>query len=161
MIRGMLESDTSRVLEIYEMGIKTQNVTFETTVPLWEEWDLKHHYHSRFVFGEEVKVLGWVALSPVSTRKTYDGVAEVSLYVDVNYSGRGIGTALMNKAIESSEANGIWTLYSSIFSENTASIRIHNASGFRRIGLREKIACLGVVWRDTVIMERRSKIAGV
>lgn len=161
MIREMLLSDAPRILEIYEMGISTRNATFETAVPLWEEWDGNHHGHSRFVYCEDGKVVGWVAVSPVSTRRAYAGAAEISLYVDVNCSGRGIGTALMNKVIQSSEAYGIWTLYSSIFPENLASIAIHRACGFRLVGVREKIACLDGKWRDTVIMERRSKIVGV
>jgi phosphinothricin acetyltransferase len=128
--------------------------------PTWKEWDLTHHSHSRSVFVEDGKVVGWVAIAPVSTRKVYDGVAEVSVYIDSGYSGKGIGAMLMKKVVESSESQGIWTLYSSIFLENTASIKIHLACGFRQIGIREKIACLNGVWRDTVIMERRSKIVG-
>jgi L-amino acid N-acyltransferase YncA len=160
MIREMMKSDDQRILEIYKMGMKTGNATFESTIPTWEEWDIKHHSHSRFIFVDDEKVVGWVAIAPVSTRKVYGGVAEVSVYTDLAYSGKGIGLMLMETVIESSERQGIWTLCSSIFPENTASLKIHYASGFRQIGIREKIACLGGVWRDTVIMERRSKVVG-
>ncbi|HWP95447.1 MAG TPA: GNAT family N-acetyltransferase [Syntrophomonadaceae bacterium] len=161
MIREMLQSDGQRIIEIYAMGMKTGNATFETEIPSWEEWDSKHHSHSRFVFVENNKVVGWAAICPVSTRKVYAGVAEVSLYIDVNYSGQGIGTQLMRMVIESSERNGIWTLFSVILAENNASININQVCGFRQIGIREKIACLDGIWRDTVIMERRSKSVGI
>ncbi|VBB05338.1 acyl-coa n-acyltransferase [Lucifera butyrica] len=161
MIREMLLTDASRVLEIYGMGIKTRNATFETRIPSWEEWDSKHHSYSRFVWIENNVVAGWVAIAPVSARTAYAGVAEVSLYVDLNHSGKGIGKLLMERVIESSEKNNIWTLSSSVFPENTASLKIHQQCGFRQVGIRERIACLDGIWRDTVIMERRSKTVGV
>ncbi len=161
MIRSMTEEDGKRVLEIYAQGIRTGNATFETQVPGWDEWDKKHLQHSRFVFRNGNDAVGWAALSPVSAREVYRGVAEVSVYVDPEFGGRGIATALMHAMIESSERNGIWTLFASIFPENTASIRLHEKCGFRRIGTREKIAMLNGVWRDTAIFERRSSIVGV
>ena len=105
--------------------------------------------------------VGWVALSPVSAREVYKGVAEVSIYVGEKYLGQGIGTKLMQTVIESSEANGIWTLYTSLFPENEASVRLHKKFGFREVGIREKIARLDDVWRNTLILERRSKVVGV
>ncbi|MFN8257560.1 MAG: N-acetyltransferase family protein [Bacteroidales bacterium] len=161
MIREMTDMDSFRVLDIYRMGLETGNATFETSVPTWMDWDLKHLKHSRFVYIENNNILGWVSLSPVSTRKVYEGVAEVSIYIDINNLGRGIGSKLMGKVIESSEKHGIWTLYSSVFPEITATLKLHHKFGFRTIGVREKIARLDGKWRDTVLLERRSKIVGL
>ena len=160
MIREMITRDGSRVLEIYQMGLDTKNATFETVVPKWNDWDLNHLKHSRFVYLDGDKILGWIALSPVSTRKVYEGVAEVSIYVDTHFSGKGIGSKLMKKMIESSEKNGIWTLYSSIFPENMATLKLHDKFGFRVIGTRERIAMLDGIWRDTILLERRSNVTG-
>jgi len=143
------------------MGIETRNATFETNLPNWEDWSSRHLKHSRFVFENNGEILGWVALSQVSSRLVYRGVAEVSIYIDLNHSKKGIGSELMNKVIQSSEENGIWTLQSSVFPENKATLRLHEKFGFRVIGKRERIACLDGVWRDTLIFERRSKIVGV
>jgi phosphinothricin acetyltransferase len=161
MIREMTQQDGSRVLEIYRMGIDTGNATFETEIPLWTDWDLKHLKHSRFVFVEKQEISGWIALSLVSPRKVYQGVAEVSVYVDPLSHGKKIGSRLMERVIVSSEEHGIWTLYSSIFPENQTSLRLHEKTGFRIIGTREKIAHLDGQWRDTVLLERRSKVVGV
>jgi len=161
MIRDMLKNDKRQILDIYEKGLKTKNATFETNLPSWEEWDAHHHKHSRFVYLNNNSIIGWVALSPVSTRYVYRGVAEISIYIDPDYSGRGIGSELMEKAIFSSEVNGIWTLYASIFPENKASLRLHEKFGFRKIGMREKIASLDGIWRDTIILERRSANVGM
>jgi L-amino acid N-acyltransferase YncA len=155
MIREMLQSDGSRVLEIYKTGLETRNASFETMVPSWEEWDNKHLLHSRFVFQEE-QVMGWIALSPFSERKVYNGVAEISIYVDSRFHRKGIGSALMDKVIISSELNGIWTLVSSVFPENDATLKLHMKFGFRIIGKRERIAQLDGIWRDTVLLEKRS-----
>jgi L-amino acid N-acyltransferase YncA len=160
MIREMFETDSSRVLEIYKLGIETRNATFETSLPTWSEWDSKYYKHSRFVYDLNGKVLGWIALSPTSTRNAYRGVAEVSIYIDLNYARQGIGSMLMESAIRSSEENGIWTLQSSVFKENIATQRLHEKFGFRVLGIREKIATLEGIWRDTIILERRSKIVG-
>ena len=160
MIRVMNTDDSNRILEIYKMGLETGNATFETIVPSWDDWDSMHNKHSRFVYIENEKILGWIALSPVSTRKAYEGVAEVSVYVDTCTLGKGIGTRLMEEVIQSSELNGIWTLYSSVFPENTATIKLHEKFGFRIIGRRERIAQLGSRWRDTILFERRSRQTG-
>jgi len=158
MVRDMTESDSSRVLEIYKQGIETLNATFETSAPTWKEWDSKHIKHSRFIFEENGLVIGWIALSQVSARLVYRGVAEVSIYIDLNYANRGIGSKLMEEAVNSSERNGVWTLQSSVFPENIATLKLHEKFGFRVLGKREKIASLNGVWRDTLILERRSKI---
>jgi phosphinothricin acetyltransferase len=160
-IREARDADGTAILAIYRSGIATRNATFETVVPRWEEWDRRHHAHSRFVYEEDGRVLGWVALAPVSSRQAYSGVAEVSIYVAPEAEGRGTGTKLMERAIASSEAHGIWTLYAALFPENEASVRLHLKCGFRRVGTRERIARLDGVWRDTLIMERRSQVVGV
>ncbi|RUT79731.1 GNAT family N-acetyltransferase [Ancylomarina longa] len=161
MIREMTEQDASRILEIYEMGLLTRNATFETRVPSWSDWDLNHLRHTRFVYEENGKVIGWLALSPVSQRKAYEGVAEVSVYLDTNHLGKGIGSLLMDKGIGSSEKEGIWTLFSSVFPENVATIKLHEKFGFRIIGTREKIAQMDGKWRDTLLLERRSSVIGI
>ena len=161
MIREMSEHDSSRILEIYKMGLDTRNATFETLVPSWSDWDSKHHKHSRYVYVENDKIIGWVTLSPVSTRRVYEGVAEVTVYIDTNILGKGVGSLLMDKVIISSEKYGLWTLYSSVFPENIATIKLHKKYGFRIIGTRENIAQLDGKWRDTVLLERRSRIIGI
>ena len=157
MIREMLQSDSESVLEIYRMGLETMNATFETKVPTWQEWDSKHLIHSRFVSDENGIIRGWASLTPFSTREVYRGVAEVSIYVASNFRGRKIGSELMEKIILSSEQNGIWTLFSSVFPENEPTLRLHAKYGFRIIGKRERIAQLDGIWRDTILMERRSR----
>jgi phosphinothricin acetyltransferase len=157
MISEMTDRDSARVLEIYKMGIDTRNATFETGVPAWVDWDSKHLQHSRFVYIENEKILGWAALSAVSARPAYKGVAEVSIYIDSGFRAKGIGSQLMEKLIESSEELGIWTLNSSVFPENTATLKLHEKFGFRIIGIKEKVARLDGEWRNTVLLERRSK----
>ncbi len=161
MIREMIDSDKERVLEIYGFGIAAGNATFEIRVPSWHEWESGHHIHSRFVFEENDKVVGWVALSPVSPRKVYSGVAEISIYVDPDYQNNKIGSRLMEKLIVSSEENGIWTLYSAVFPENEATLKLHRNFGFRIIGRRERIAMQNGKWRDTLLLERRSNKVGI
>ena len=158
MIRFMLQNDGERVLEIYRMGLDTRNATFETNVPTWEEWNSKHLTHSRFVAEEDGLVTGWAALSPFSSREAYRGVAELSIYVATGFRGRKIGSDLMEQIIISSEHNGIWTLFSSVFPENEATLKLHRKFGFREIGRRERIARLDGTWRDTILLERRSAI---
>ncbi len=160
-IREARSEDGPAILAIYESGIATRNATFETAAPSWERWDRRHHAHSRLVYEEDGQVVGWVALAPVSSRQAYSGVAEVSIYVAPEARGRGIGTRLMERVIASSEAHDIWTLYAALFPENEASVRLHERCGFRRIGTRERIARLDGVWRDTLIMERRSQVVGL
>lgn len=159
-IRPMTPADAGRILYIYRMGIETGNATFETIVPSWENWDSRHLQGARLVF-DDGKVRGWAALSAVSTREVYRGVAELSIYVEENSRGRGIGSKLMERVITSSEELGIWTLFSSVFPENEATIRLHLHHGFRIIGHRERIAQLHGQWRNTIILERRSQKAGI
>ena len=161
MIRPMQQSDGPTVIDIYVFGLNTRNATFETEAPTWEIWDKKHLPHSRFVYEHQEGVVGWTALTPVSTRDVYKGVAEISVYIAENHFGRGIGSQLMQKVIIASEANGIWTLYASLFPENTASVKLHQKCGFRKVGIRERIAKLDGIWRDTLIMERRSTVVGI
>lgn len=158
MVRNMLNSDSQKVLEIYRMGLETKNATFEISVPSWQEWDSKHLRHSRFVSEEDGIIVGWAALSPFSSREVYKGVAELSIYVANGFRGKKIGSALMEKLITSSELNGIWTLVSSVFPENEATLKLHAKFGFRVIGRRERIAKLDGIWRDTILLERRSTI---
>lgn len=160
MIRSMVETDLPAVLDIYKKGIETRNATFETAVPSAAKWDRFHHKFCRFVCIDNGAVVGWVALGPVSQRSCYSGVAEISIYVRPDQSGRGIGTKLMAHLIPESEKNGIWTIYSSIFPENKASHRLLLKFGFREVGRRELIARLDGRWRSTLILERRSKFVG-
>jgi L-amino acid N-acyltransferase YncA len=156
----MKPSDWEAVKDIYEEGIATGNATFQQSAPTWEEWNNSHLQHSRIVAKEEDNVVGWAALTPVSGRCVYAGVAEVSVYVSDKVRGRGLGKQLLQKLIEESEANGIWTLQAGIFPENTPSIKIHEASGFRIFGTRERIGKMNGVWRDNLQLERRSKVVG-
>ena len=157
----MLPADWEAVKQIYEEGIATGNATFQQQAPNWEEWNNDHLSHSRIIAKEDGTILGWAALTGVSGRCVYAGVAEVSVYVSDKARGKGVGKKLLQKLIEESEANNIWTLQAGIFPENIASIKIHNASGFRTLGVRERIGHMNGIWRDTVLMERRSKIIGV
>ena len=149
-----------QVARIYEEGIATGNATFQTSAPSWSEWDGAHLQHSRCVAVEGDEVLGWAALTPVSGRCVYAGVAEISVYVAEKARGRGLGSALLDQLIASSESHGIWTLQAGVFPENTASLKLHETCGFRTIGIREKIGKMGDRWRDTVLLERRSQVTG-
>src|SRR5438132_7266086 len=140
-IRPMTRDDWPSVRSIYEEGILTRNATFETAAPEWERWDRGHLAGRRLVMFTDDEVLGFAALSPVSARAVYAGVAEVSIYIAARARGRGVGTKLMDALIAASEAAGIWTLQASIFPENQASIRLHERAGFRVLGRRERIAC--------------------
>ena len=160
MIRNMRESDLPVVLEIYQKGIETGNATFETMLPTADHWSRSHHKFCRLVCVDRGEVAGWTALSPVSPRPCYAGVAELSIYVRPGCTGRGIGSRLMARLVPESERNGIWTLYASIFPENKASRRLLLKFGFRKIGRRESIAQLDGRWRSTLILERRSKTVG-
>ena len=144
---------------IYEEGLATGLASFETAAPSWEQWDAARLPHSRLVAREQA-VLGWAALSPVSKRACYAGVAEVSVYVAATARGRGAGRALLDALIESAEAHGIWTLQGATFPENAASLALQARCGFRVIGRRERIAQRGGVWRDTILTERRSRKIG-
>jgi len=153
----MLLTDWKQVALIYQQGIDTGNATFQQNVPTAEEWDKSHLGYCRLVACLNEEILGWAALSKVSDRCVYGGVAEVSVYVSTSHSGKKIGTQLMLALIKESEANGVWTLQAGIFPENTASVKLHENSGFRIVGRREKIGKMNGVWRDTLLLERRSK----
>jgi L-amino acid N-acyltransferase YncA len=159
-IETMGAEDWPAVEQIYKQGIATQNATFETESPDWESWNSKHHSHSRLVARLNGNIVGWAALSPVSTRRVYAGVAEVSIYVADAARGKGLGKALLRALIEQSELNGIWTLQAGIFPENAASIALHKSLGFREVGRREKIGQLQGIWRDVILLERRSSTGG-
>lgn len=149
------------VKEIYQEGIETGEATFETNSPSWKEWDNSHHSFCRFVILDSNKVAGWAALLPVSKREVYRGVAEVSIYIGKKYRGKGIGKILLSHLISESESQNIWTLQATLFRENEASYKLHENLGFREIGFREKPAKLHGRWRDTVTLERRSKVVGI
>ena len=148
------------VREIYREGIETGQATFETAVPTWEDWDTGHHSNCRFITRIDHKIAGWAALSPVSRRQVYNGVAEVSIYIAAAARGQGIGKKLMQTVVTFSEEAGIWTLQSSVFPENEASVALHETFGFRIVGTRERIAQLHGSWRNTVLLERRSNVIG-
>ena len=150
-----------QLVAIYQEGIAAGNATFEAQVPTWEAWDAGHFTHSRLVARQGGKIAGWAALSPVSKRPVYRGVAEVSVYVAAAAQGKGIGTALLGALVASSEASGIWTLQAGIFPENKASLKLHHNHGFRIVGRREKIGQQAGVWRDVILMERRSQKIGL
>jgi phosphinothricin acetyltransferase len=161
IIDEMRDGDWELVRRIYLEGLATGQASFETAAPSWESWDSAHFKHSRLIARENDKVIAWAALAPTSRRSCYAGVAEVSLYVSTDYHGRGIGKLLLSKLIESSERHGIWSLCGSTFPENKQSLRVQFACGFREVGRRERIAQHNGVWRDTIITERRSQVAGV
>src|SRR5437764_1769980 len=147
-IRDLRPGDWPEVAGIYAAGVATRNATFETDVPSWEEWDARHLARPRLVAVTSSAVVGWAALSPVSTRACYAGVAEDSVYVAADRQGEGVGRALLEELVAQSEAEGLWTLQTSIFPENHASLALHLPCGFRVVGVRERIAQLDGVWRD-------------
>lgn len=156
----MKDSDWPRVREIFAEGIASGLSTFEKDLPNKGSWDASHIGECRLVAKKGDLIVGWAALSPVSSRRVYKGVAEVSVYVGKSYRGAGVGKKLLNALISASEEAGIWTLESSMFPENSVSIRLHESCGFRKIGFRERIGELDGKWRDTVLMERRSQDLG-
>jgi phosphinothricin acetyltransferase len=160
----MLSIDYSSVARIFTQGIETGNATYDVAAAAdWEDWDTKHLNHSRWVLKSKMEgsVLGWAALSPVSSRRVFSGVAELSIYIDTDFLGLGLGNALMAAVVASSEGNGIWMLQSGIFPENHASIALHEKFGFRLVGKRERIGKMANgVWRDIVLLERRSSVVG-
>jgi L-amino acid N-acyltransferase YncA len=160
-IMPMTKQHWDAVREIYRQGIATGNATFETSLPDWKAWDERHLPACRIVALVDGKVFGWAALSRVSSRRVYEGVAEVSIYVADEARGHGIGRTLLSALVEASEQNGIWTLQAGILAENTVSIGLHQRAGFRIVGTRERIARRDGRWRDTVLMERRSAVVGV
>jgi phosphinothricin acetyltransferase len=160
-VEPMRASDWPAVAGIYQQGIDTGDATFETRVPSWEAWDAGHLNAARLVAREEGRVVGWAALSPVSDRCVYGGVAEVSVYVAGSARGRGIGRRLLEALALASEEAGIWTLQAGIFPENEASLAIHRSCGFRVVGRRERLGRLAGEWRDVILLERRSRSIGV
>ncbi len=160
-IAPMQAGHSSVVLAIYAEGIATGNATFETNVPAWEDWDTGHLEACRFVALVDDRVAGWAALSPVSKRRVYAGVAEVSVYVATHARGHGVGLRLLQTLVECSERTGIWTLQASVFPENAATLRLHTRLGFRVVGRRERIARHNGTWRDTLLLERRSERVGL
>ena len=161
IIKALGPEHWSEVAAIYREGIVTGEATFETDVPSFEQWDQAHLSVARLIAHREDTILGWAALSPVSRRRVYAGVAEVSVYVSAAARNSGVGRKLLNALIEQSEQNGIWTLQAGIFPENLASIALHQRCGFREVGRRERIGRMGGIWRDTVLMERRSNRVGI
>lgn len=164
-IRPLRAEDGEAVLAIYGQGIATGHATFQASVPSWEDWCRGHMDEPRLVAERDGRILGWAALSPVSSRCVYGGVAEVSLYVAEAARGRGVGGRLMAALIAAAEAAGIWTLQAGIFPENVTSIELHERHGFRVVGTRERLGRidygpLAGAWRDVVLMERRSKAVG-
>jgi len=159
-IRVMTAEDWESVNLIYLAGIATGQATFETETPTWTDWNKAHLPAPRLVAVADERVVGWATLSPVSARPVYAGVAEVSVYVDEQMRGRGVGALLLEALLQESERNGIWTLQAGIFPENAASLSLHKSFGFREVGTRERIGRMKGVWRDTVLLERRSKLVG-
>ncbi len=156
VIDRMRAADAEPVLRIYGEGLATGTATFETTVPSWEEWDREHVETCRLVARDGDDVLGWAALTPVSDRCVYGGVAELGVYVAAAARGGGVGKALLNALVQGSENAGYWTLQAGIFAENTVSIALHHACGFRTVGTRERLGQLEGVWHDVLLLERRS-----
>jgi len=159
-IAAMAPEDWNEVRRIYAEGIATGNATFETEPPAWETWDRSHRADSRLVARAGGRVVGWAALSKVSERCAYGGVAEVSVYVAADARGRGVGRRLLEELVRSSEEAGVWTLQAGIFPENVASIAVHERCGFRLVGVREKLGKLRGAWRDVAQLERRSRRVG-
>jgi L-amino acid N-acyltransferase YncA len=159
MVRDLRPDDWPAVRAIYEDGIRSGHATFETEPPAWEQWDAAHQ-DVRLVAERDGVVVGWAALSPVSSRCCYEGVGEVSVYVAEEARGAGLGRALLDELVRRSEQAGYWTLNAGVFPENEASLRLHRACGFREVGKRERLGRLHGVWRDVVLLERRSTLVG-
>ena len=157
-IRDLRPDHWPEIARIYAEGIATGNATFETDMPSWKVWDGVHLHHPRLVGTVANEVVAWAAVVPVSSRPVYSGVAEISLYVGEKARGQGIGTELLAAFVREADAAGIWTLQTSVFPENEASLRLLERSGFRVVGLRERIGQLGGRWRDTFLLERRSEV---
>jgi L-amino acid N-acyltransferase YncA len=161
IISPLQPGDWDQVKEIYLEGIATGHSTFETAAPSWEQWDASHLPFARLVARLGDNLIAWAALSPVSQRCVYGGVAEVSVYVSAFSRGSGVGKKLLHALIDESEQNGIWTLQAGMFPENTGSLALHQSCGFREVGRRERIGKMNGIWRDTILLERRSTLVGV
>ena len=157
----MQASDAEAVLEIYQQGMDTGHATFQTQAPSWEDWDKSHIPDLRYVALNDAEVVGWAALTAVSSRCVYAGVAEVSVYVEESHKGKHIGYQLLQYLIGESEAKGYWTLQAGIFPENKSSLSLHEKCGFKIVGTRQRIGKMKGVWRDTVLLERRSSKVGI
>lgn len=160
-IKAMLPEHWKDVSKIYKEGIDTGMATFEKEIPTWKTWNNGHLKECRIIAQINQEIVGWAALSPVSSRCVYGGVGEVSVYVDKEFKRNNIGKKLLQKLINESEKNGLWTIQSGVFPENIASIKLHKKLGFRQIGYREKIGKLDGVWKDNILLERRSKLIGI
>ena len=160
VLGAMRSEDWLRIRKIYLEGIATGQATFEITAPSWDEWNSAHLPFARLVARHAGTIVGWAALSPVSRRKAYAGVAEVSVYVAADSRGRGVGRALLESLIEEAEKNSVWTLQAVVFPENGATLGLHKRCGFREVGRRERISKLNGIWRDTILLERRSRTVG-
>lgn len=160
-IDQMTEKSWTDVARIYESGIATRNATFQTEAPDWNSWDMAHRKDCRLIALIDNKIVGWAALSGVSSRPVYAGVAEVSVYVDQDYRGKGVGDQLMDSLIKESEINGVWTLQAGIFPENAGSLKLHHKHGFQTIGVKQRIGKMDHSWRDVAMLERRSKVVGI
>lgn len=161
VVRALGPADWLRVRAIHEEGIATGDATFQAEPPGWDAWDTGHLAHSRIVGEAGGEIVGWAALSPVSARAVYGGVAEVSVYVAASARGRGIGTILLRALVDESERNGVWTLQAGIFPENETSVALHERCGFRVVGRRERLGRMRGRWRDVLLLERRSERVGV
>jgi phosphinothricin acetyltransferase len=157
-VRELREDDWPAVREIFEQGIAGKNATFETEAPSWHVWNRSQLDGHRYVAVEGGRVVGWVAAHPVSSRPCYAGVVEHSVYVAGDAQGRGVGRALLERLFESTEAVGIWTIQTGIFPENEASLALHVMCVFRIVGTQERLGKLDGVWRDVVVLERRSEV---
>jgi phosphinothricin acetyltransferase len=157
-VQALRPEDWPAVRAIYQAGIATGDATFETAAPSWEAWDAAHLAAHRLVAGKGDRVLGWAALAPVSDRCAYAGVAEDSVYVAPDAQGRGVGRLLLEALVSGAEQAGIWTVQTGIFPENQASVRLHQACGFRVVGVRERLGRLHGRWRDVLLLERRSPL---
>ncbi|MFC3041713.1 GNAT family N-acetyltransferase [Virgibacillus xinjiangensis] len=161
MVDQMRKEDWNQVKQIYQDGIETGNATFDTEPPDREEWDRKYLQVCRLVAREGNQVIGWAALLPVASKDAFSGVAELSIYLRTGSSGKGVGTKLMDELVKKSESKGFWTLQAGIFLENHGSIRLHEKFGFKMVGVRSRIGKLNGVWRDVLLMERRSTVVGL
>lgn len=160
-IRIFNRDDFHAVKDIYQQGIDTGNATFQKMAKSWEEWNNAMLSNCRLIATDNNQIVGWAGLSAVSSRAVYSGVAEVSVYVSKSAQGKGAGQKLLSQLILESENNNIWMLQAGIFPENVASIALHKKSGFREVGIREKVGQMSGIWRDSVLLERRSKIVGI
>lgn len=161
VITEMSFADWNSVREIFVEGIRTANATFRTEAPSWDEWNDDHLTNCRFVAKQNGAVVGWVAFTSISTMCAFSGVVEVSIYIASTAAGMGVGSKLLQHIIDSSEQKQIWTIQAMIFPENIASLNLHKKFGFEEVGTRKQIGRLNGIWRDVVLLERRSNMVGV